>query len=60
MMPPPITVKKPLPPAKTSAKRSREVQALEREAQEASMSERLEESPDETPVTKVGLFHSNF
>ncbi|THU80792.1 hypothetical protein K435DRAFT_874016 [Dendrothele bispora CBS 962.96] len=32
MMPPPITVKKPLPPAKTSTKRSREVQALEREA----------------------------
>ncbi|THU80698.1 hypothetical protein K435DRAFT_809673 [Dendrothele bispora CBS 962.96] len=52
MMPPPITVKKPLPPAKQSTKRSREVQALEREAQEASMSERLEESPDETPVTK--------
>ncbi|THU99491.1 hypothetical protein K435DRAFT_794920 [Dendrothele bispora CBS 962.96] len=52
MMPPPITVKKPLPPAKTSTKRSREVQALEREAQEASMSERLEDSPDETPVTK--------
>ncbi|THU98662.1 hypothetical protein K435DRAFT_856403 [Dendrothele bispora CBS 962.96] len=52
MMPPPITVKKPLPPAKSSTKRSREVQALEREAQEASMSERLEDSPDETPVTK--------
>ncbi|THU99620.1 hypothetical protein K435DRAFT_794773 [Dendrothele bispora CBS 962.96] len=53
MMPPPITVKKPLPSAKTSAKRSREVQALEREALEAAaMSEHLEDSPDETPVTK--------
>ncbi|THV01942.1 hypothetical protein K435DRAFT_793015 [Dendrothele bispora CBS 962.96] len=52
MMPPPITVKKPLPVAKPSAKRSREVQALEREAQEAAMSEHLEDSPDETPVTK--------
>ncbi|THU82176.1 hypothetical protein K435DRAFT_872592 [Dendrothele bispora CBS 962.96] len=51
-MPPPITVKKPLPVAKPSAKHSREVQALEREAHDAAMSEHLEDSPDETPVTK--------
>ncbi|THU87197.1 hypothetical protein K435DRAFT_804527 [Dendrothele bispora CBS 962.96] len=51
-MPPPITVKKPLPVAKPSTKRSREAKALEREAQDSARSEHLEDSPDETPVAK--------
>ncbi|THV01764.1 hypothetical protein K435DRAFT_793090 [Dendrothele bispora CBS 962.96] len=55
---PPITVKKLLPVAKPLTKRSREVKALEREAQEAAMSKHLEDSPDETPVAKKAKQHA--